>query len=197
MSGSVDSSVMIGLQRSRCALLVVDVQERLCAAMPPAVVNSVVKHTGILIETARRMHLPVLVTEQYPKGLGSTHPDLEASLSAIAPALLHRFDKLDFSAAATEPFTRLLPQLARDQWIVVGMETHVCVLQTVRDLRRRQAIVHVISDAVASRSPVNVEIGLSQMAAMGAIISSMETAVFDLLGRASGDDFKALSKLLR
>jgi nicotinamidase-related amidase len=193
----MDSTATDGLSPRRAALLVVDVQERLLVAMPASAADRMVRNTLVLLEAARRLRMPVVLTEQYPKGLGPTAAALGPALAAIDPELLHRFDKLDFSAAATPQFSELAPKLGRDQWLLVGMETHVCVLQTARGLRQRGAAVHVVSDAVCSRSKSNFRVGLDQMSAMGAILSSMETAVFDLLGRAGGDDFKALSAMLR
>lgn len=197
MSRGLASDVLDGLSRQRAALLVVDIQERLCAAMPQDAVERVVRGTSILLEAARRLHLPVVVTEQYPKGLGPTVAALEPALAAIEPAHIHRFDKLEFSSAAAPQFAPLAQKLGRDQWIVVGMETHVCVLQTARDLRRRGAAVHLVSDAVSSRTKANFRVGLAQLRALGVVETSVETVVFDLLGRAGGDDFKALSKLIK
>jgi nicotinamidase-related amidase len=165
--------------------------------MPPDAVERVVRHTGILLEAARRLHLPVVVSEQYPKGLGATVPALEPALAALEPAHLTRFDKLEFSAAATPQFAGLASKLGRDQWILVGMETHVCVLQTARDLRRRGAAVHLVTDAVSSRTKANFRVGMAQLRALGVVETSVETVVFELLGKAGGDDFKALSKLIK
>jgi nicotinamidase-related amidase len=195
-----DSGALEGLQARRAALLVIDVQERLCAAMPPDAVERVVKGTSILLEVARRFGLPIVVTEQYPKGLGPTVAPLAQAIAAIAaeqPALVHRFEKLEFSAAATPELAALWPKLGRDQWLLAGMETHVCVLQTARDLRRRGAAVHLVTDAVSSRTKANFRVGMAQLRGLGVVESSVETAMFDLLGRAGGDDFKALSKLIR
>lgn len=189
-----------GLATRRVALLVVDIQERLCAAMPPDAVERVVKSTAILLEVARRLRLPIVVTEQYPRGLGPTVAPLAQALAAIAaeqPELLHRYEKLDFSAAAAPEFGPLWAKLGRDQWLVTGMETHVCVLQTARDLRRRGAAVHLVTDAVSSRTKANFRVGMAQLRGLGVVESSVETAVFELLGRAGGDDFKALSKLIK
>lgn len=192
-----ESGVLDGLSRSRAALLVIDIQERLCAAMPQDAVERVVRSTGILLEAARRLHLPVVVTEQYPKGLGPTVAALEPALAAIEPAHLHRFEKLEFSSAAAPAFAGVASAIGRDQWIIAGMETHVCVLQTARDLRRRGAAVHLVTDAVSSRTKANFRVGMAQLRALGVVETSVETVVFDLLGKAGGDDFKALSKLIK
>jgi nicotinamidase-related amidase len=186
---------VIGLSRERAALLVVDVQERLSAAMPEEVLGQVVRNLGILVDAAKRLGLPIVVTEQYRKGLGPTLRPLEDAI-ASAPNL-HRFDKLEFSAIACGGVAALVPKLKRDQWIVAGMETHVCIYQTARGLVERGHQVHVVADAVSSRSKANWKIGLGLVERAGAIITSTETAVLDLLGRAGDDDFKALSKAIR
>ena len=176
------------LSPARAALLVIDIQERLLAAMPPEIAAQTVKNVKILIETAARFELPIVVSQQYPKGLGTTVPELEAAL----PPTAHRYDKVDFSAPSAAGF----PAVQRDQWIVTGMETHVCVYQSVRDLVGTAA-VHVVADAVASRTKQNWRAGLDLMTRLGAIMTTTEVCVFDLLERAGTDHFKALSKAIR
>ena len=175
------------LSPTRAALLVIDIQERLAAAMPADAVDRVVKNTTILVEAARRLGLPIYASQQYPKGLGPTLPAIEAAL-AQAPDV-HRFDKVDFSAAA------LVPE--RDQWIACGMETHVCVYQTARGLVARGAQVHVPADAACSRTDESRRIGLELCARAGAIVTTTEACVFDLLERAGSDEFRALSKMMK
>ena len=186
----------LSLSPRRAVLLVVDIQERLLAAMPELVRDELVRNTLTLLEAARRFALPVVVSEQYPRGLGPTTP----RIAEAVPADAHRFEKLEFSACANQAFAGLAPGLAaagRDQWIVVGMETHVCVWQSVRGLVGRDAAVHVVSDAVSSRTRENWQIGLDLARRAGAAVTSTETVVFDLLGKAGSDDFKALSKLIK
>jgi nicotinamidase-related amidase len=188
----------MALDRSRAALLVIDVQDRLAAAMPADPMAALVRNTCILLEAARRFVLPVVVSQQYPKGLGQTVLPVADALVALAPGQLHRFDKVEFSACAAPAFADLAPHLTgRDQWIVTGMEAHVCVYQTVRHLRQETDAVHVVRDAVLSRAPENLAVGLSLIERTDSIVTSTETVVFDLLGAAGTDDFKALSKLIR
>jgi nicotinamidase-related amidase len=182
------------LSRQRAALLVVDIQDRLCPAMPPEALGHLIRNTRIAIEAAHRLGVPIVVSQQYPKGLGATIAPIE---EALAPTAARRFDKMAFSACATDEFARLHAELGRDQWIVAGMETHVCVWQSVRDLRGRGDHVHVLTDAVSSRTDGNWRIGLDLARAAGAVVTSTETVVFDLLGQAGGDDFKALSKMIK
>jgi nicotinamidase-related amidase len=185
---------VIGLSRDRAALLVVDIQERLAPAMPADVLAQLVRNTTILIDAARRLALPIVVSQQYPKGLGPTIAVIE---DALANANAHRFDKLEFSAAGCAAFAQLAPQLKRDQWIVCGMEAHVCVYQTARGLVERGYQAHVVADAVSSRTKANWRIGVSLAARAGAVVTSTEVCVFDLLERAGSDEFKALSKAIK
>jgi nicotinamidase-related amidase len=185
----------VALSRTRAALLVVDIQDRLMPAMPAATVADVVRNTAILIQAATQLGLPIVVSQQYPRGLGSTIRAVEDALAA-AP-VVHRFDKLEFSAAAAPAFAALAPGLGRDQWIVCGMETHVCVYQTARDLVARGWAAHVCADAVCSRTGLNWELGMGLIERAGAILTSTEACVFDLLGRAGSDEFRALSKAIK
>lgn len=193
----------MNLSRTRAALFIVDIQERLASAMPEEVLPQLVRNTHILIEAASRLGLPIVVSQQYPKGLGTTLAAIDGALAAITASehghrpSVHRFDKLEFSGARDPAFAALAPKLGRDQWIVVGMEAHVCVYQTARDLVARGCSVHVPQDAVSSRTKANWRIGLDLIDRSGAIPSSTEVCVFDLLGCAGTDDFKALSKLVR
>jgi nicotinamidase-related amidase len=187
--------VIGALSRSRAALLVVDIQERLAAAMPEDVLAQTIRNTAGLIETARRMWLPIVVSQQYPKGLGPTVPAIEDALRD-APNV-HRFDKLCFSAADAPELAALAPRLGRDQWIVTGMEAHVCVYQSARGLVGRGYEVHVAQDAVASRTKANFKVARRLLDQTGAIVTSTEVCVFDLLGSAADVEFKALSRLIK
>ena len=180
------------MQAEQSFLLVVDVQEKLA----PAVLGPEAEIAGVttLVKAAQRLGVPCLASEQYPKGLGPTIAPIAEALATASP---RRFEKLTFSACANDEFARIWTELARDQWIVCGMETHVCVWQSVRDLRGRGAAVHLLADAVSSRTDGNWRTGVDLARAAGAVVSSTETAVFDLLHEAGGDDFKALSKLIK
>lgn len=183
------------LSRSRAALLLIDFQDRLAAAMPPDVLAQITRNARILIEAARRLGMPIIATQQYPKGLGPTIAPIEEALAG-APAL-HRFDKLEFAATGCAALAALLPKLARDQWIVTGMETHVCVYQTARALVARGYAAHVAVDACASRTKASWKIGKSLCKQSGAIVSSTEATVLDLVGAAGSEDFKALSRAIK
>jgi nicotinamidase-related amidase len=181
------------LLRDHAVLLIVDIQERLLAAMAPTIAEQTVKNTVLLIEAARKLDLPIVNSEQYPKGLGRTVAPIESGLAA-AGRLVRHIEKLDFSLA---PHLAGLTLPDEPQWIVTGMETHVCVYQTARDLIGTGGAVHVVADAVCSRTKANWRIGLERLRAEAATITSTETTVFDLLGKAGTDEFKALSKLLK
>jgi nicotinamidase-related amidase len=190
------SAVTQTIAPARCVLLIVDIQERLASAMPRAVMEQVDRYTNVLVELARRMAIPVVVTQQYPKGLGPTIPSVEEALAGLD---VHRFDKLEFSVAAAPAFAQVRQALAprRTQWIVVGMETHVCVYQTVRDLVGLGQQAFVPRDVVASRTQDNWRTGLALIERVGGVVTSVETVVFEALGQAGTEDFKALSKLLK
>jgi nicotinamidase-related amidase len=183
------------LSRARAGLLVVDIQERLSAAMPEAILAQTVRNTSVLVEAARRMWLPIVISRQYPRGLGVTLPAIEEALRD-APTV-HRFDKLEFSAVNTPEFAALAPKLGRDQWIVAGMEAHVCVYQSARGLVERGYQVHVASDAIASRTKANFKVGCKLIEQTGAFVSSTEVVAFDLLGNAADVEFKAISRLIK
>src|ERR1700694_1203604 len=134
------------LERDNAMLLLIDVQERLAQAMPPEALAQVLRNAAVLIKAAVRLGLPVVASEQYVKGLGSTMPELRALLPD-AP-----LEKLEFSCGSNKPLARQILKAGRSQVIVAGMETHVCVFQTVRDLLRGDLAVFVPQDAVLSRT---------------------------------------------
>jgi nicotinamidase-related amidase len=174
------------LDADRTALIVVDVQEGFRKAIPDF--DRVARATATLIEGAEALGVPIVITEQYPKGLGETAPEVAEHL----PEGTEPLEKVCFSAADAEGFDLG----GRDQALVCGIETHVCVNQTVLDLLGSGAEVQVAEDAVASRSAENREVGLHKMERAGAVLTSVETALFELLGRAGTDEFKRIQKLI-
>ncbi len=165
-------------------LVVIDIQERLAAAMTAR--ESVVRATGILLEAAARLNVPVLLSEQYPKGLGPTVAELSGKLPEGTP----RIEKTCFSACAALPLTR--PQV-----VLAGMEAHVCVLQTALELAAAGREVFVVADAVCSRNEANYSNALARMRAAGIIITNTESVIFEWLRDAAHEHFRALSKLIR
>jgi nicotinamidase-related amidase len=178
----------------QAALLVVDVQERLAAAMPDDLRERCQKNVLVLIELARRAGLPVVVSEQYPKGLGPTVGPIAEALAGLDA---RRFEKVEFGCPEAPAFAPIWTELRREQWLVTGMETHICVYQSARSLLDRGARVQVVRDAVASRTAENLAVGLDLIERAGGVVTSTETVVFDVLGRAGTEDFKALSRLIK
>ena len=172
-------------------LMVIDVQEKLCKAMDPEILTVKKGNISILLEAAREFNIPVLVTEQYPAGLGATLPELKEAAATIP------LEKMSFSCCGDEGILARITESGRRKIIVTGMETHICVLQTVLELLKKGYHVHVASDAVLSRKKGNWQIGLALASSAGAIISSTETILFQLLHRAGTPEFKKLSKLVR
>lgn len=177
------------LNRENTVLLVIDIQEKLL----PAVLNQeeVVKNTQILLELAKVCNIPVLATEQYPKGLGMTIAPLR---DYLMPELI--YEKTEFTGYS-EKMAAKLEELKAKNIVVVGMENHICVLQTVRSLKKAGYEVFVAADAVSSRTQQNKEVGLQYMRDMGALITCTETVIFDILKKAGGLEFKHMSKLIK
>jgi nicotinamidase-related amidase len=173
-------------------LVVVDVQERLFNAMDAERRDDMVANLKILVSAARRLDVPVLVTEQYPKGLGRTLPELRSLLGDTPP-----FEKTAFSCCGADGFMDRMRALGADHVILTGIEAHVCVLLTALDLLTRGLRVSIVADAVCSRRPANLEIGLGQARQASVVVTATETVVFQLLGGADSDAFRELSKLLR
>ena len=175
-------------------LLVVDVQERLASVMPKDTLDRLTANAVLLLEAARLLGVTVIASEQYPKGLGPTIAPIAAKLAELGVAPI---DKLTFDACAEPRIARSLATRDPRAVVVLGMEAHVCVFQTARELVRRGYAAHVVADAVASRREENRTLGLALAERAGAVVTPAETVVFDWLGRAGTDAFKAVSKLVR
>ena len=173
-------------------LLVVDIQERLAPAMQPELYGALVENMRRFGAARAVLDLPVVVTEQYPKGLGPTVAPIRDAFEGVAAR-----EKISFSAMGDEGIAKTIEAVGRQSVVVAGMETHICVYQTVRDLVDAGFRVHVLADGVASRTRDNYAIGLALMQKAGAAITSTETVLFDLLGRAGTEEFKVISKLVR
>lgn len=189
-------SELLRLDPKRAALAVIDVQQRLAAAMPEEVLRASLRQMVSIMECARLMDLPCVVTEQYRKGLGTTLPMVAEALSKFDPEPTF-VEKMDFSCMAVEEFRQWVLGTGRQQFIVMGIETHVCVFQTARDLTAEGYTVHVPRDTTMSRTRANWQVGLELMDRAGAVVTSAETVIFDLLGRAGTDQFKVMSKLVK
>lgn len=177
---------------SQPVLVVTDVQERLFGAMDPERRDEMVRNLKILLTVARRLGTPIVVTEQYPKGLGRTLPELRVLLDDT-PAI----EKTSFSACGATGFPERLSDLAAEPVILTGVEAHVCVLLTALDLLGKGYRVSIVADGVCSRRAGTMDLGLAQARQAGAVITSTETVVFQLLGRSDTEGFGEVSKLLR
>jgi nicotinamidase-related amidase len=172
-------------------LVIIDMQTKLSMAMPTQAMQDVIKHTQILMQGAVLLTLPVVVTEQYPQGLGHT-------ITELLPHMKHApvIEKTAFSACAEPKFNA---KLSRDksQVILLGMETHICVLQTAMDLLANHKQVFVVEDAVISRNPQNKANAVARMRDAGCVITNTESVLFECIGHAQHDAFKAIAKLIR
>ncbi len=172
------------------ALLIVDVQEKLAAVMQMR--EAVITNTLNLIELAKMRGIPVLVSEQYPKGLGRTLEQIRVALPAYNP-----FEKVSFDCCGTPAFMEEIARLGRQKVIVAGMETHICVLQSVLGLIAEGYTPHVVSDAVCSRTKDNWRVGLDMMRDAGAVITCTESVLFQLLKVAGMEEFKVVSRMIK
>lgn len=180
------------LEADRCALVVVDIQEKL---LPPIFQkDQLLKNSQLLIRLAGILKIPALVTTQYAKGLGNTTPEIASLLPETQP-----IDKQMFSCFGSEAFCSLLKRMPgnRNTVLLCGMESHICVMQTALGALREGYIVHVASDAVSSRTEWNWKIGLERMRAAGAIISSTEMILYELLRSSGSPAFKELLPYLK
>ena len=181
------------ISRDRSSLLLVDVQERLAPAMSAR--EQMERNAGILLRAAGRLGVPVVVSEQYPRGLGHTVPALAELVPAGAT-----IEKVHFSCAADPTLRQRLDGLrgaGREQVIVAGIEAHVCVLQTALALQEAGFAPAVVADATASRTQGNHEAGLARLRQNGVEIVTTEMVLFEWLGRAGGDEFRELTTLIK
>lgn len=177
------------LDRQRAALVLVDQQEKIVAGMHPELAAAMVANTRLLIDGFRAVGVPVLATEQYPQGLGCTVPELAEGLEPLA--------KTEFSCAGVPAFLEDLERRGIRQVLLTGAESHVCVYLTAIDLLDRGYRVHVARDAVASRFLTDYAAAMDGLARAGAVITTTEMALFQLVRRAGTPEFKAISKLVR
>jgi len=178
------------LQTDRALLVVVDLQEKLLPAIPDR--ERVLRNSRLLQRLARELGIPTLLTMQYSKGLGPIVPEVRAEAPS-APM----FDKTTFGCLADEAIASAIEGSDRDQLLVCGIETHICVAQTVLGAFEKGYEVHVASDAVASRGEENHRVGLARMERAGAVLSSAEMAIYELLGRSDSPAFKQMLPLLK
>ncbi len=174
-------------------LLVIDIQERLTTAMSAPSREGVLKNTSLLLQGASLLQVPVVGTEQYPKGLGPT----EGVLLEQMPSTAKHFEKTSFSCCSTAGFCETGLDPERKQIVIAGMETHVCVLQTALDLQQRGYQVFVVADAVCSRSEENRSNALARMYKSDIVITNTESVLFEWLRDAGHEQFRTISRMLR
>jgi nicotinamidase-related amidase len=179
------------LKPERTIVVAVDLQEKLVPAIDEK--ERVLKNGVLLLRLASVLRLPVVLTTQYKKGLGETVPQVLAAAPGLEP-----IDKVSFGCFGSEGFTSRLAELpGRDQLLVAGIESHICVAQTVLGALEKGYEVHVASDAVGSRAESNRQVGLARMERAGALLSSTEMAIYELLGRSDAAAFKELLPYLK
>jgi nicotinamidase-related amidase len=178
------------LDRSRAALAVIDVQEAFGKIIPDF--GEMVERVGLMVQACNLLDVPIIVTEQYPKGLGRT----VAGIARHLPEGSSPIEKLSFSACGAQEFDLRLRERHIEQVMLCGIEAHICVSQTTHDLLQNGYQAHLLSDAVSSRLERNRELGINKMAKAGAIISSIEMALFELCP-AGTPEFKQIQALMK
>jgi nicotinamidase-related amidase len=179
------------LERDKAVLVVIDVQERLVPAMDEKVYKRILRSINLLVQGGKELGLPMVATEQYPRGLGHTVPELADACTAGV------VEKVAFGCCGEANFLRRLQEIGRPQVIVTGMEAHVCVYQTVLGLLGAGYHVHLVRDAICSRNKLDFLAGVENARAAGAVVTTVETALFQMLHAAGTPEFKAISALVK
>lgn len=173
------------------AFLIVDVQEAFRNSIPDFGV--ITRQIAAFVQGAKMLSLPIIVTEQYPKGLGHTAEEI----LRVLPADFDMVEKTSFSSCGSMAFVEKLQMLNRRQIIVAGIEAHICVNQTVHDLLAQNYQVHLLTDGIASRAEQNKQIAMTKMQHSGAMPSSVEMALFEIMRDAKHGEFKAIQKIIK
>ncbi|MBN2403839.1 MAG: hydrolase [Spirochaetes bacterium] len=177
------------INRDKTAFVLIDIQEKFVPAI--SAIKEVISNAEILMQSAIILNIPVIVTEQYPKGLGKTVNNIK--LPAGTPVI----EKLHFSCFGNNEFRNKINELGVESVVLFGIEAHVCLLKTALDAIQLNLGVHVVADAVSSRTPANKSIALERMRQSGAFIVSTEMILFQLMEYSGTDEFKAISKLIK
>lgn len=178
------------LDATKTALLLIDFQERLFPVMHDK--EKLLKNVIKLTKGAKVLEVPIILTEQYPKGLGPTIPEIKELIPEIKAV-----EKVCFSCTDEANFNKALEMLKRKQVLIAGIEAHICVYQTAMALARSGYEVQVVGDAVASRDPENKQTALTKLGAAGISTTTVEMALFELLKVAQGDKFKQISGIVK
>jgi len=180
----------VKLERNQTVLVVIDVQSKLLPVIYdyPALVENIKR----IIKCTQILGIPIVLTEQYPRGLGSTVEEIKETLSEY-----HPIEKVSFSCCEEENFINRIKQLNRKQILVCGIEAHICVYQTCMDLVSEGYEVHLLIDAISSRKRDNRNLTIEKLNGMGVQITSVEMALFEILKDATSDEFKRISRIVK
>lgn len=179
------------LDRKRAALVVIDMQEKFRPIM--ANFDEVTARIVVMVQGCKLLNVPIIVTEQYPQGLGHTAHEIKAHL----PETLKPIEKLTFSSCGVPEFDLQLREKHIEQVMLVGIEAHICVSQTAHDLLQLGYQVHLISEAIGARFPHNREVAFEKMQRAGAILSSVEMSLFELMKASDAAEFRAVQQLIK
>lgn len=179
------------LDRKRAALVVIDMQEKFRPIMTSF--DEVAARILVMVQGCQLLGVPILVTEQYPQGLGRTAAEIMQHL----PPGSQPIEKLTFSSCGVAEFDLQLREKHIEQVLITGIEAHICVSQTAHDLLQLGYQVHLISDAIGARFPHNREVALARLQRAGALLSSVEMALFEMLKSSDATEFKAVQKLIK
>lgn len=179
------------LNADKAVLVVIDVQERLVPAMPQDIYLRLRDTVAMLVEAAGLLGIPVVTTEQYPKGIGHTVPELSVACNETV------IEKVSFGCCGEPAFLEALKKTGRTQVLITGMEAHVCVYQTVLGLLEDGYSVHLIRDAICSRNKTDYLVGVSNAGQAGAVVTTAETVMFQMLQKSTHEQFRAVSKLVK
>ena len=179
------------LDTDKAVLVVIDIQERLVPVMPQKVYARLRSTVGMLLEATKLLGIPVITTEQYPQGIGHTVPELAGSCSDKV------VEKVSFGCCGEPGFIAAIKESGRSQVLVTGMEAHVCVYQTVLGLLEDGYHVHLVRDAICSRNKLDFQAGVANAAEAGAVVTTAETVIFQLMKESTHDQFKAISRLVK
>jgi nicotinamidase-related amidase len=179
------------LHAEKAVLVVIDIQERLVPAMPQDIYLRLRDTVAVLVDVAGLLGIPVVTTEQYPKGIGHTVSELA---SACSEAVI---EKVSFGCCGEPTFLETLKKTGRNQVIVTGMEAHVCVYQTVLGLLEDGYYVHLVRDAICSRNKTDYLAGVDNSGQAGAVVTTAETVMFQMLQKSTHEQFRAVSKLVK
>lgn len=179
------------LDADKAVLVVIDIQERLVPAMPQKVYARLRNTVAMLAEAAKLLGIPIVTTEQYPQGIGHTVPELSETCSQKV------VEKVSFGCCGEPGFVAAVKESGRSQVLLTGMEAHVCVYQTVLGLLEEGYHVHLLRDAICSRNKLDFLTGVANAAQAGAVVTTAETVLFQLLKESTHDQFKAISRLVK